>query len=106
VASLTALGPNYSKQIHFIGHSFGTLVNAYAANFLQGNNWAAEAVSSNPWPATNMLMTLFDEAEVGADKNFNLLSQDIRVLRALNGSNDNYLNSPAPYYHPLPKQFA
>ena len=109
VALLTALGPNYSKQIHFIGHSFGTLVNAYAANFLQGNHWAAEPVSPTPWPATNMLMTLFDEAEVGADKNFNLNSQDIQLLLAREGFNNNYLNylnSSSPYYHPLPKQFA
>ena len=104
-ALLTALGPNYSKRIHFIGHSFGTLVNAYAANFLHGDHWAAEPVSLTPWPATNMLMTLFDEAEVGADKNFKLVSQDIQVILALAGFNDNYLNPPLPYYHPLPKQF-
>jgi len=71
-ALLNVLGPNYSKPIHFIGHSFGTLVNSYAANYLQGMNFANEPVSSTPWPATNMQMTLFDEAEVGADKNFNL----------------------------------
>jgi hypothetical protein len=35
-ALLNALGPYYSQKIHFIGHSFGTIVNAYAANYLQG----------------------------------------------------------------------
>ena len=28
------LGANYSSNIHFIGHSYGTLVNTYAANIL------------------------------------------------------------------------
>jgi hypothetical protein len=101
-AMLGALGADYSGQIHFIGHSFGALVNAYAANFLQGNHWAAEAVSSTPWLAKNMQMTLFDEAEVGADKDFKLNSQDLAALADMNA---NLLTAP-PYYHPLPKQFA
>jgi hypothetical protein len=106
VALFNALGPNYSNKIHFIGHSFGTLVNAYAANYLQGANWAGEAVSSTPWPATNMLMTLFDEAEVGVDKNFTLHSPDLSALiNALEGQNGGYFNLPS-YDHPLPRQFA
>jgi hypothetical protein len=101
-ALFDALGSNYSQPIHFIGHSFGTLVNAYAANYLQGTNFAGEAVSSMPWPATNMQMTLFDEAEVGANVDFTLNSQD---LDALADANANLLTT-SPYYHPLPKQFA
>ena len=50
---LSALGPNYSKPIHFVGHSFGTLVNAYAANFLHGDRWAKEPTNSTPWKGTN-----------------------------------------------------
>lgn len=102
---LNALGSGYSKRIHFIGHSFGTLVNAAAANFLQGTNFAGEGYSSYPWPATNMAMTLFDEAEVGADKNILNPSDLVGLAAALAGYNDNYLNLPA-YYHPLPRQFA
>ena len=102
MALFSALGQNYSQPIHFIGHSFGTLVNAYAANYLQGANFANEAASSTPWPAANMQMTLFDEAEVGADKNFTLNSQD---LAALADANANLLTASS-YYHPLPKQFA
>ena len=105
-ALLNVLWPDYSGRIQFIGHSFGTLVNAYAANFLQGNNWAGEAVSPTPWPANNMLMTLFDEAEVGADKNFILHPSELAALAAaLAGLNGGYANLPS-YYHPLPKQFA
>jgi hypothetical protein len=104
-ALLSVLGPNYSERIHFIGHSFGTLVNAYAANFLQGTNWGGtgEAVSPTPWPANNMLMTLFDEAEVGADIHFIPRRADLDALiGALKGQNGNLPS----YYHPLPRQFA
>jgi hypothetical protein len=101
-ALLNSLGPDYSKPIHFVGHSFGTLVNAYAANYLQGANFAGELISPTPWPAANMQMTLFDEAEVGANKDFSLNSQDLDDLA---NANMNILTA-SPYYHPLPKQFA
>jgi hypothetical protein len=101
-ALLNSLGSDYSKPIHFIGHSFGTLVNAYAANYLQGANFAGEPISPTPWPAANMQMTLFDEAEVGANKDFSLNSQDLDDLA---NANVNILTA-SPYYHPLPKQFA
>jgi uncharacterized repeat protein (TIGR03803 family) len=103
------LGSNYSKPVHFIGHSFGTLVNAYAANYLQGSNFgiqgtnfASEPVSTTPWPATNMQMTLFDEAEVGASVDFTLNSQDLADLANANAN----LLTASPYYHPLPNRFA
>jgi hypothetical protein len=109
-ALLSALGSSYSGKVHFIGHSFGTLVNAYAANFLHGDRWANEPVSPTPWAGTDALMTLFDEAEVGADKDFNLNQQDITDLEALAaalaGENPDYLTLSSPYYHPLPKQCA
>ena len=56
-ALLAALGPGYSHHIHFIGHSFGTMVNAGAANYLQANGYS--------WMNTEM--TLLDEAEIGTD---------------------------------------
>ena len=98
VALKHALGTSYSHPIHFIGHSLGTLVNAYAANYLQGTNWASEPVSPTPWPATNMHMTLFDEAEVAM--NINGFGPSIRTLIGMNG---NPLLSK-PYDHPLPRQ--
>jgi len=102
-ALLNVLGPNYSKPIHFIGHSFGTLVNSYAATFLQGTNFGnGQEWSSTPWPATNMQMTLFDEAEVGADANFNLDSAGLAALANLNAG----FFEASSYYHPLPLNFA
>jgi len=100
-ALTNALGPNYLQPIHFIGHSLGTLVNAYAANFLQGTNWANEPVSSAPWPATNMQMTLFDEAEAATDitSDVNHWLADVEILIGLN----NPLLPKPSYWHPLPR---
>jgi hypothetical protein len=100
-ALLNTLGPSYSHPIHFVGHSLGTLVNAYAANFLQGANFAGEPVSPTPWPTANMHMTLLDEAEVAED--FAHLQQSIDTLRGLNGNP--FAPDKPSYYHPLPKQF-
>ena len=54
---LQILGAGYNQPIHFIGHSFGTLVNAAAAEYLHTNGFA--------W--TNTQMTLLDEAEIASD---------------------------------------
>jgi len=102
-ALLNVLGPNYSKPIHFVGHSFGTLVNSYAATYLQGTNFGnGQEWSSTPWPATNMQMTLFDEAEVGADASFDLDSAGLAALADLKVG----FFEASSYYHPLPLNFA
>ncbi len=95
------LGANYSKPIHFVGHSLGTLVNASAANYLQGTSWANDNVSPTPWPAANMQMTLFDEAEVATGQ-----SGLLNGILTLAGWNGNPLEPKPSYYHPLPRQSA
>lgn len=52
---MSALGTNYSEPIHFIGHSFGTMVNAQAINALH----VADATD------TQIQDTLLDDAEIG-----------------------------------------
>jgi hypothetical protein len=95
----TRLGTGYSQPIHFIGHSLGTLVNSYAANWLHGDRWALEATSPTPWAHANTHMTLFDEAEAGTEQSCRALLQDLN-------DRQNPL-SPRPYYErPLPKRFA
>lgn len=79
------LGALYSKPIHFVGHSLGTLVTANAADYLHSHGYSP----------TNTHMTLFDEAEIGTE--FGCLS----VLGALYPPWDPFL--PKPYYlHPIP----
>jgi very-short-patch-repair endonuclease/pimeloyl-ACP methyl ester carboxylesterase len=96
------LGVDYSQPIHFIGHSLGTLVNASAANYLQGTSWANnENGSPTPWPAVNMQMTLFDEAEVATGQ-----TGWLDAISTLIGLNGNPLEPKPFYYHPLPKQCA
>jgi len=100
-ALLQALGANYSKPIHFIGHSLGTLVNSSAANYLHGDRWAQEDVSPSPWPGANTQLSLFDEAEAATGQTGFL--QAIDTLIGMNG--DALLPKPF-YYRPLPKEFA
>lgn len=97
-ALLEKLGVDYSQPIHFIGHSFGTLVNSYAANWLHGDRWALEDVSPAPWPNAPMHMTLFDEAEIATDEN----CRDL--LQVATGDRDPF-TPRTPFYHPLPKGF-
>jgi pimeloyl-ACP methyl ester carboxylesterase len=98
-ALLTRLGAGYAQPIHFIGHSLGTLVNSYAANWLHGDRWALEATSPTSWSPTNTHLTLFDEAEAASDQSCSALLQDLN-------NRQNPL-SPRPYYdRPLPKRFA
>jgi pimeloyl-ACP methyl ester carboxylesterase len=69
-ALLGQLGPNYSQPIHFIGHSFGTLVNARAADYLHGDGPCVPcrpAKGVNAFLPANTQMTLFDEAELAPD---------------------------------------
>lgn len=60
---LEVLGPTYRQPIHFIGHSFGTLVNCAAANYVHGDS----RPGGNPYPWSfdyvRTHMTLLDEAE-------------------------------------------
>jgi pimeloyl-ACP methyl ester carboxylesterase len=69
-----ALGPGYSKPLHFIGHSLGTMVNAEAANFLTGHPAGSEPIADTAWNAQNIHLTMFDEAEIAADEGQLLLT--------------------------------
>jgi len=90
---LAALGANYSQPIHFIGHSFGTLVNAGAANYLLANGYS--------W--TKMQMTLFDEAEVGSGSASNIPQTTAATITTIL-AND---SGPQPFwYKPLPTNYA
>jgi pimeloyl-ACP methyl ester carboxylesterase len=60
----TVLGSGYLQPVHFVGHSLGALVNAGAANYLNGHKTAQQAVSPTPWVSAPMHFTLFDHGEV------------------------------------------
>ena len=65
-----SLGGDYKQPVHFIGHSLGTLVNAYAADYLHGTPRGQMSVAPNAWDSARTHMSLFDEAEIArvADK--------------------------------------
>ena len=87
---LRVLGAGYSQKIHFIGHSFGTLVNAAAADYLHG-----EAPKNNPpqhlLPSRTQ-MTLLDEAELA-----NVGGKFLKISTT---------TEKIGYIKPLPKSFA
>ncbi len=87
---LTLVRSNYSQRIHFIGHSLGTLVNAYAADYIHTNGLSA----------TNTHVTLFDEAEIASK--LSCLKVALPVM--LNVWNP--LKQPSKAYHPLPSHCA
>ena len=65
-ALLAVLGGNYSQNVHFLGHSLGTIVNAFAANYLHGDKIAPhQEISPTPWSSARTHVTLFDDAENG-----------------------------------------
>ena len=86
---IAALGANYSKRVHFIGHSLGTMVNAKAANYIEGHGWS--------W--TNIQMTLFDEASVASGLMVDSWQTALTLLQ--NDSNPQLSLLPV-----LPAQFA
>ena len=57
------LGATYSRPLHFLGHSFGTLVNASAINYLHGEQIGFRHYSPTPWQNNLVHVTLFDQAQ-------------------------------------------
>ena len=55
------LRADYSKEVHFLGHSLGALVNATAANYLHGD---LPDKPGMPWDFRHTQMTIFDDAEL------------------------------------------
>ncbi len=51
---LTRFGTTFDRPLHFVGHSLGALVNAYAATFLEKQGYKTDKLQ----------LTLFDEAEI------------------------------------------
>ena len=61
------LGASFNQHLHFIGHSFGTIVNAYACDYVHGRIPDAQVNAGNGWvkQQTTPHITLLDEAELG-----------------------------------------
>ena len=63
---LQTLGSGYGKHIHFIGHSLGAIVNAYACDYVHGSFARNNANPPAHWDSllTTPHVTLMDEAEI------------------------------------------
>ena len=62
------LGSGYSQRIHFIGHSLGTIVNAYACDYVHGSFLRDRNNPAIHWDRnlTQPHITLLDEGEVSS----------------------------------------
>lgn len=58
------LGGGYTQRVHFLGHSLGTLVNSYAADYVHGFSRTGGRTASLAWDSSRTEMTLFDEAAI------------------------------------------
>jgi hypothetical protein len=74
------LGTGYSQHIHFIGHSLGTIVNAYACDYVHGGFGRSSSNPPLPWSPfdTTPHVTLLDEAEIAS-----VFGQNITTSAAL-----------------------
>ncbi len=102
-ALTNVLGTNYSSNLHFIGHSLGTLVNASAINYLHGDRAgnARQETSPTPWRNAPIHVTLLDQASIAQAAGEALLQNgfDSTVLNAFNQT------EIPPWQSPLPLQF-
>jgi hypothetical protein len=57
-------GAGYAREIHFLGHSLGALVNAAAVNYVRGDKLGSETNSPTPWICAPIHVTLFDHAQI------------------------------------------
>ncbi len=62
------LGIDYGQHVHFIGHSLGTVVNAYACDYVHGSFNRSSLNPAIAWSAysTTPHITLLDEAEIAS----------------------------------------
>ena len=62
------LGTGYNQRLHFIGHSLGTIVNAYACDYVHGSSPRSRNNAAIPWDRnlTQPHVTILDEAEIAS----------------------------------------
>ncbi len=94
-ALIQALGSEYEKPIHFIGHSLGTLVNAVAANYIHGDS---KEKPTRPLKPFRTHLTLFDDAELTENNLYTYILgiADLRIDCTLGRSQD---------FTPIPHRF-
>jgi hypothetical protein len=65
-ALIRKLGTGYARHVHFIGHSLGTIVNAYACDHVHGSFPRPRNNPPTHWSSQNTSphVTLLDEAEI------------------------------------------
>ena len=93
-------GSDYRQKVHFMGHSLGALVNGYAVDYLHGHRRAGYEAASQPWPATNTHVTMFDDGAIAR-----LIAKET-LARLILGGGKAYVSSVAlGWQNPVPHDF-
>lgn len=95
-----ALGTDYRQRVHFIGHSLGTLVNGYAADYLHGYERADHRVAAQPWLASNTQVTMSDDAAIAR-----LIAKEVLVTLVLSGGKAYASSVALGWKNPVPHDF-
>lgn len=105
IALWNSLGGDYSQEIHFIGHSLGTLVNACAADYLHGTPRGRLNGPARAWDSNRTHLTLFDEAEVARILDKDVLFGLVKgyVTKNLAGTMVAAVDALAGWKSPVPK---
>ena len=95
-----ALGTDYRKYVHFIGHSLGTLVNGYAVDYLHGHQRAGHRLAAKPWLASNTHVTMVDDAAISR-----LIAKQTLAELLLSGGNAYVPSVVLGWKNPVPQDF-
>ena len=89
-----------------MGHSLGTLVNSYAADYLHGYTRAQHPVAAPHWEAERTQMTLFEEAAISRLVGVDALASGALGLRAgLQAALITYSVAASQWKDPVPHDF-
>ena len=95
-----ALGTDYRRKVHFIGHSLGTLVNGYAVDYLHGHQRAEHRVSAQPWLSANTHVTMSDDAAIAR-----LIAKETLAKLLLNSGKSYAASVALGWKNPVPHDF-
>jgi hypothetical protein len=101
------LGGAYAQRVHFLGHSLGTLVNSYAADYVHGHSRTGGKRASPAWDSSRTEMTLFDEAAIA--RMLSIESFEAAVLglkKGVKGALIAYGLAAVQWKNPIPRQSA
>ncbi len=102
------LGGGYTQSVHFFGHSLGTLVNSYAADYVHGFSRTGGRTAAPAWDPARTEMTLFDEAAIARMLSVESFETAVLGLKinGVKGALVAYGLAAVQWKNPIPRQSA